>query len=35
MSALADTTVDFMIRDPADADKHCLAAFDAVWRMLT
>ena len=35
MSALADTTADFMIRDPANADKHCLAAFDAVWRMLT
>ena len=34
MSALADTTVDFMIRDPAHADQHCLAAFDAVWRML-
>ena len=34
MSAMADTTVDFMIRDPANADRHCLAAFEAVWRML-
>ena len=34
MSALADSTVDFMIRDPANADKHCMTAFDAVWRML-
>jgi AcrR family transcriptional regulator len=35
MSALADTTMDFMIRDPANADKHCKTAFDAMWRMLT
>ena len=34
MSAMADTTADFMIRDPANADQHCLTAFDAVWRML-
>ena len=34
MSALADTTIDFMIRDPANADTHCLAAFDALWRMV-
>ena len=35
MSALADTTVDFMIDDPANADTHCLVGFDAMWRMLT
>jgi AcrR family transcriptional regulator len=34
MNALADATVDFMIRDPANADKHSVAAFDAMWRML-
>jgi AcrR family transcriptional regulator len=34
MSALADTTIDFMIQDPANADKHCRAAFDALWRMV-
>jgi AcrR family transcriptional regulator len=34
MSAVADTTMDFMISDPANADSHCLTAFDAVWRML-
>jgi hypothetical protein len=34
MSALADTTIDFMIQDPANADKHCIAAFDALWRMV-
>jgi AcrR family transcriptional regulator len=34
MSALADATIDYMIRDPANADKHSLAAFDAMWRMI-
>jgi len=34
MSALADTTIDFMIQDPANADQHCAAAFDALWRMV-
>ena len=34
MSSVADTTVDFMIRDPANADSHCTTAFDGVWRML-
>ena len=34
MNALADATVDFMIRDPANADKHSKAAFDALWRMI-
>jgi len=33
MSALAEATIDFMIRDPANADKHCTTAFDALWRM--
>lgn len=34
MSALADATGDFMIRDSANADAHCMAGFDAMWRML-
>ena len=34
MSALADATVDFMIRDPADAEQHSRATFDALWRMI-
>ena len=34
MTAMADTTMDFMIKDPANADTHCLTAFDAFWRML-
>jgi AcrR family transcriptional regulator len=34
MSALADTTIDFMIRNPANADKHAMAAFEALWRIV-
>jgi AcrR family transcriptional regulator len=34
MSAHADVTIDFMIRDPANADKHGTAAFEALWRMV-
>lgn len=34
LSAVADATVDFMVRDPANADAHCTAAFEAVWRMI-
>jgi AcrR family transcriptional regulator len=34
-SAHADTTIDFMIRDTTNADSHCHAAFNALWRMLT
>ena len=34
MSALADTTVDFMIQNPSHANKHADVAFDAMWRML-
>lgn len=34
MSALADTTIEFMLRDPSQADTHCLAGFEAFWRMV-
>ena len=34
MSALADAAVDFIIADPADADRHSRGTFDALWRML-
>lgn len=34
MSALADATIDFMIRDQANADQHSRATFDALWRMV-
>jgi hypothetical protein len=34
LSALADTTTDFIIRDPANAKRHRETGFDALWRML-
>ena len=33
-SALADTTIDFITGDPAGADAHGRAGFDALWRMI-
>jgi AcrR family transcriptional regulator len=34
MNALAEATMDFMVNDPANADEHCRAGFDALCRML-
>jgi AcrR family transcriptional regulator len=34
MNAMAEATIDFMIHDPANADQHCMTAFDAMWRMV-
>jgi AcrR family transcriptional regulator len=34
MNALAETTMDFMLNDPAHADEHRRAGFDALCRML-
>ena len=34
MNALAEATIDFIIRDPANADQHGEAAFEALWRMV-
>ena len=34
MSALADATTDFMINDPAGADAHAEAGFEALWRIV-
>jgi hypothetical protein len=34
MNSLADTTMDFMIQDPANADKHCKVGFAALWRVI-
>ncbi len=34
MSAFADTTIDHMIQDPANADAHAATAFDALLRMV-
>jgi len=34
MNAMADATIDFIVSDPANANKHSKAAFDALWRMI-
>jgi AcrR family transcriptional regulator len=34
MNSLAETTMDFMLQDPKNADKHCRLGFDALWRVL-
>jgi AcrR family transcriptional regulator len=34
MNAMADATVDYMVADPANADAHCMAGFDAMWRAI-
>jgi AcrR family transcriptional regulator len=34
MNSLAETTMDFMIHDPANAKKHCKVGFDALWRVV-
>ena len=34
MNALAEATIDFVIRDKANADRHSTAAFEALWRMI-
>jgi AcrR family transcriptional regulator len=35
MSSLAEATMDFMIRDSANAKKHCKVGFEALWRAIT
>ncbi len=34
VSSLAEATMDFMVQDPTNADKHCKVGFDALWRMV-
>ena len=34
MNSLAETTMDFMLQDPKNAEKHCQVGFDALWRVL-
>ena len=34
LNAVADTTMDFVVNDPARADQHCVTGFEAMWRML-
>jgi AcrR family transcriptional regulator len=33
-SAIAETTIDFIVSDPGNADVHSRAGFDALWRMI-
>jgi AcrR family transcriptional regulator len=33
-SAIADATIDEILRDPAGADEHSTVGFDAMWRVL-
>jgi len=32
MSVIADTTMDFMAHEPAQAKRHTKAGFDAFWK---
>jgi hypothetical protein len=34
MNSLAEATMDYMVQDPANADKYCRVGFDALWRVL-
>jgi AcrR family transcriptional regulator len=34
MNSLAETTMDFMLQDPTNAERHCQVGFDALWRVL-
>ena len=35
MNSLAETTMDFMINDPANAKKHCKVGFETFWRAIS
>ena len=34
MNSLAEATMDFMVKDPSHAQKHCKAGFEALWRVV-
>jgi hypothetical protein len=34
MNSVAEATMDFIVSDPAHADAHGKAAFEALWRMV-
>ena len=34
MNATADATIDFIMNDPPNAERHCKAGFDALWRII-
>ncbi len=35
VTGVVDATIDYMMRDPANAEKHAAAGFDALWRIVT
>jgi AcrR family transcriptional regulator len=35
MNSLAETTMDCMIQDPANAKKHCKVGFEVFWRAIS
>jgi AcrR family transcriptional regulator len=35
MNSLAEATMDFMVHDPTNADRHSKTGFDALWRVLS
>lgn len=35
INSVADTTIDFMIKDPANAGRHCDMASEAAWQMIS
>jgi AcrR family transcriptional regulator len=34
MNAMAEATMNFMVHDPPNAEKHCKAGFEAFWRVV-
>ena len=34
MTSMLDATIDYLVQDPHNADKHCSTSFDAFWRMI-
>lgn len=35
MNGLAEATIDYMMQDSANADRHSMAGFEALWRIVT
>jgi len=35
VTGVVDATIDYMTRDPASAEKHAAAGFEALWRIVT
>lgn len=33
-NSIAGATMDYMVKDPANADRHCRAGFEALWRVV-